>query len=307
MTKVMPTEFPKDFAFRPMQEIDGIEGSGIFRSYLRPQLERKPADMVAEYAIQDSDVKFGWTNFSDVFYGLDNDYQFIVKNTNKMDNEYTEDSYVEYKAKAPSIAYYFDDNYPLYGVASDLKLVDNTTKHDITANYLYRNCSRKWDAENKRYVTGDYPVSYNKNLQVIYSCWHHAESYAFAKDKAPQPQWTQEGKGTYVLLEDILAKSSYNDTFFGGNLKKLVVDNKWLDIVSTDMYYGEQKNPYFVPKYVPAYTKGAAIVFEQKDTQVDHNPTADHVESLKITFKDSYGHEHDYILNVTVKKAAAAK
>ena len=94
------------------------------------------------------------------------------------------------------------------------------------------------------------------------------------------------------------------------------------------MSYGEQKNPYFTPKYVAdisgmgyTYKKydettktwkdtpatGAAIVFNQADTQVDHNPTADHVEKLKITFKDSYGHEHDYTLDVTVKKAAAAK
>ena len=121
-----------------------------------------------------------------------------------------------------------------------------------------------------------------------------------------------------------MAKSGYNDAFFGGNLKKIVSENNWLTITATDMFYGEQKNPYFTPKYEESYTysyqeynekdkkwetktaTGPAIVFNQKDTQVDHNPTADHVEKLKITFKDSYGHEHNYSLDVTVKKAAAA-
>ena len=180
------------------------------------------------------------------------------------------------------------------------------------------------DNKEKKYDTKqDWKVPYGKNLQVIFSCWHHAESYSFASGKAPQPQWTQEGKGTYVLLSDILAKSGYNDAFFGGNLEKIVSENKWLTITATDMFYGEQKNPYFTPVFGKVtwteekkdkdgkvtevtHTDDPAILFNQKDTQVDHNPTADHVEKLKITFKDSYGHEHDYSLDVTVKKAAAA-
>ena len=117
-------------------------------------------------------------------------------------------------------------------------------------------------------------------------------------------------------MSDIVSTNTYNNSFFGtvygdshkstissGNLDDLVNTKGWLTIDGTSnihLMYGNQVDPYFTVSYTAAT---GTITFNQAATQVDANPTADHIETLVIPVKDAYGHKTTIQLEVLVKKA----
>ena len=272
MTKEMPKTFPTSFMFRPEQEI--TNGSGKFRAYMIPE-NGYPATTISD---------FGTKDLNNIFYGLDNNYEFIIKD-NAVDVT-SSNGYVIKIAK--------DD-------------INNETEHSVTANYLYKDVSTYYDNNTKQWIVGtNYPVSYNKNLTVIYACWHHAEKYAWGSSKQPILQWSATAATTVnTKLEDVVAKNSYNNDFFGGTLASLLTKN-YLKIKygSAKLTVDGQTNPYFVPTIT-----GSTITFTQSNVQEDAAPLRSHTENLEFTVIDAYGHEISISLPVTVNKpkTAAAK
>ncbi|MGM9697899.1 MAG: hypothetical protein ACI3Y0_04580, partial [Prevotella sp.] len=318
ITKVMPTAFPEEFSFRPKQEIE--EGSGKFRAYMIPENGYKVTTASAN----------GEKDLNNVFYGLDANYKFVIKDSKKNGNNF-EDVEVTTASTAAPFEYSFS-------VAND-PFIKSHTECPVVASYLYKNVSTKM-VNNAWQVGVDYPVNYGKDLTIVYACWHDAETYAWGQKQVdtdddgnpiygsaqPQPKWTAEGNGYTSKLEYIVAKNSYNNDYFGGNLKDLIITKKWLDIAyNTDdngtpttpkieMKYTDpttgvvQTNPYFVPSI--GGTNNDEIIFTQASVQLDAAPVADHVEQLIITVVDAYGHEYNISTDVTVKKpntATAAK
>ena len=271
MTKEMPTAFPTSFNFRPEQEI--TNGSGKFRAYMIPK-GGYPVTTISD---------FGTKDLNNIFYGLDNNYEFIIKD-NAVDVT-SSNGYVIKIAK--------DD-------------INNETEHSVTANYLYKDVSTYYDNNTKQWIVGtNYPVSYNKNLTVIYACWHHAEKYAWGSSKQPILQWSATAATTVnTKLEDVVAKNSYNNDFFGGTLTSLLTAPKnYLKIKdgSAKLTVDGQTNPYFVP-----IISGSTITFTQTGTQVDAAPLRNHTETLDFTVIDAYGHEISISLPVTVNKPTTA-
>ena len=143
-------------------------------------------------------------------------------------------------------------------------------------------------------------------MTVIYACWHHAEKYAWGSSKQPILLWSATAATTVnTKLEDVVAKNSYNNDFFGGTLASLI-GNSFLEIKegSAKLTVNGQPNPYFVPTI-----SGSTITFTQTGTQVDAAPLRNHTENLEFTVIDAYGHEISISLPVTVNKphTAAAK
>ena len=318
-TKKMPETFPADFAFRPMQEITA--GSGKFRSYMVPG-----DDPIAANAYATANATVGSKDLNNIFYGLDDNYKFSIAKS-VWDNatwSYSKNKDVVYNGTAPAINYIFD---------VDAALIDGQTEHAVTASYLYRNVSTKKNNDGTWSVGVDYPVNYGQNLAIIYDCWFNASTFAWWTgetatgtsstgatnyspfNKQPVLQWSANPTtNTTCSLSDIVSTNTYNNSFFGtvygdshkstissGNLDDLVNTKGWLTIDGTSnihLMYGNQVDPYFTVSY-----SAGTITFNQAATQVDANPTADHIETLVIPVKDAYGHKTTIQLEVLVKKA----
>ena len=299
LTKVMPTEFPENFAFRPKQEVE--DGSGKFVAYMIPEYGYSVATMSAN----------GIKDLNNVFYGLDDNYSFVFGTSTKdADGN---------NVSLPAVTYNpsFEANpteemyYPLWINQNPNKYIDNTTWHSVAASYLYKGVSTYWSASDEKWYVGvNWAVDYNKTLEAKYACWHDASAFAWGtykvtdgktevvKSYKPSLQWTAEGNVLTSKYEHIISTNSYNNDYFGLNLDKLINTNQWLKIKegSVKLTVSGQVNPYFEPKM-----EGSVITFTQKNTQVDAAPVADHDENLEFTVIDAFGHEKAISLAVTIK------
>ena len=284
LTKVMPTAFPEEFAFRPKQET--ADGSGKFIAYMVPENGYATAS--------DNGVK----DLNNVFYGLDDNYSFVFATSavNAKDEIVSTDAILATPAA---------ENYYELNVAK--KFIDDATWHAVTVNYLYRGVSTYYDAEEEEWVIGDdWAVKYGKSIEAKYACWEDASAFAWdtypsADGKStlsykPALKWTADAVGDKANLMEIISTNSYNNDYFGLDLESLVVTKGWLTIESIKLTVGEQVNPYFKPE-----VEGSVIKFTQISQQVDAAPVADHEETLVITVVDAFGHEFDIELDVTVK------
>ena len=285
MTKVMPTAFPTSFKFRPEQEIE--TGSGKFRAYMIP---------VNGYDVMFSD--YGKKDLNNIFYGLDDNYDFSIAASKK-----DADKDVALDVTSNGSATVNGYGYP-FSIAKGY--IDNATEHSITANYLYKGVSTYYDNDAKTWKVGvNYSVKYDKDLTVIYACWHHAEKYAWATNKQPKLQWKAEGGYTTTSFDDVNATSSYNNDFFGTTLSNLFISKKYLKVKagSAKLTVDGQTNPYFVPEIA---ADGSNVKFTQSNVQEDAAPLKDHTETLEFTVVDAYGHEISISLPVTVNKPNTA-
>ena len=283
--------FPTDFAFRPKQETE--EGSGKFIAYMVPE---NGYAVASEYGVKD---------LNNVFYGLNDDYEFVF-GTSKYDAD--EDGTLD-NVKVTSTGKDENEN-SIYNLkvsenATYGKFIDNETWHNVVVTYYYRNVSTYWNAEDEVWEVGvDHAVKYGKTLEAKYACWEDASAFAWGTEKVenaavslkPILKWTAEGVGAKAKLSDIVSTNSYNNDYFGLDLESLVNTNKWLAVDEIKLTAGEQENPYFKPS-----VSGSEIIFTQIKTQVDAAPTADHEETLTIVVKDAFGHKSTITLDVTVK------
>ena len=303
LTKTMPTAFPEDFAFRPMQE--ETEGTGLFRAYMIPSTGYEVFGTTDEEGNKEGYAEEGTKDLNNVFYGLDENYKFVFK-TSALDKKNNPTSVeVTVTEGTEPVA---------YGLAIETSFINNTTKHEVEAAYLYKGVSTYYDAAEEEYLIGqDWEVAYNKSLSVIYACWHNASSFAWGtyeekvdnktvvKSYKPSLQWASEGAEVEAELAQIFSSNSYNNDYFGLDLKALIAENGWLKIKdeSAKLTVNGQINPYFKP-----VIEGEVITFTQIGTQVDAAPTANHDENFEFVVIDAYGHEKTISLAVTIKAPA---
>ena len=296
LTKSMPTAFPTDFAFRPKQET--TEGSGKFIAYMIPSND--------SYVVADAYATDGIKDLNNVFYGLDEYYQFQFA-TSKYDAKDKVDVASDLVTKAEGY---------VHTVAA--KYIDNATAHAVSVWYTYPGISTyaytDKDGKEAWKIGETHKVEYAKALEATYACWEDASAFAWGETKVnnvavsakPVLQWTAEGVKREANLAAIISTNAYNNDYFGLDLNELINISKWLKVAEKDaadkaittikLVAGEQVNPYYVPTI-----EGSKIVFEQAKTQVDAAPTADHEETLVITLVDAFGHQVSMSLPVTVK------
>ena len=293
-TKVLPQAFPSDITFRPKQET--VDGSGNFKAYMKP---------VSNYIVAAAAKTEGTVDLDNIFYNLDANVSFNVKDAAKAN-----DKIVDVLS---------DDDHVL---TINKDFIDSKTAHAITASYNFGPISCEQNPETGAWETKNWIKTSNKSMNVTFACWESANSYAwvpagdaaikdannnviFAK-KATQPQlqWSATGTNAIVKGEYIKTTNSYNTTYFGGVLNKVLGEKKFLKVKanSAHLYYGAQKDPYFT---VSVDANGNAT-FTQSGVQVENAPVADHVETLKFVVLDAFHHERTISLDVKILRPAAA-
>ena len=293
-TKVLPAAFPSDITFRPKQET--TDGSGNFKAYMKP---------VSDYIVAAAAKTQGTVDLDNIFYNLDANVSFNVKDAAKVN-----DKIVDVTSD------------PDHVLTINKDFIDSKTAHAITASYNFGEISCQYNAEDNRWETKNWIKTSDKSMNVTFACWESANSYAwvpagdaaikddynnviFAK-KATQPQlqWSATGTNAIVKGEYIKTTNSYNTTYFGGELNKVLGEKKFLKVKdnSAPLYYGAQKDPYFT---VSVDANGNAR-FTQSGVQVENAPVADHVETLKFVVLDAFHHERTISLDVKILRPAAA-
>lgn len=292
--KVLPAAFPSDITFRPKQET--TDGSGNFKAYMKP---------VSDYIVAAAAKTEGTVDLDNIFYNLDTKVSFTVKDAAKHG-----DKIVDVTSDPDHI------------LTINKDFIDSKTAHAITASYNFGLISCVQNPETKAWETKNWIKTSDKSMNVTFACWESANSYAwvpagdaaikdannnviFAK-KATQPQlqWSATGTNAIVKGEYIKTTNSYNTTYFGGELDKVLGEKKFLKVKanSAHLYYGAQKDPYFT---VSVDANGNAT-FTQSGVQVENAPVADHVETLKFVVLDAFHHERTISLDVKILRPAAA-
>ena len=292
-TKVLPQAFPSDITFRPKQET--VDGSGNFKAYMKP---------VSDYIVADAEKKEGTVDLDNIFYNLDANVSFNVKDAAKVG-----DKIVDVKSD------------PAHSLTINKDFIDSKTAHAITASYNFGEISCQYNAETNAWETKDWIKTSDKSMNVTFACWESANTYNWVKagkdgvtvngvvifDKnATQPQlkWTAVGTSVTVDGQYIKTANSYNNDYFGGMLNAVIGTKNFLQVVSgsAHLYYGAQEDPYFK---VTVDASGNAS-FTQNNVQAENAPVADHVETLKFKVRDAFWHERTISLDVKILRPAAA-
>lgn len=319
VTKVMPTKADL-VEFRPMQEV--VEGSGLFRAYMIPNLNPNASSLEAQqaqYQVGPEPSLYGSKDLGNIFYDLSSKIEFRIVNAayNEKTEDYTDDIIVKCAGSATS------GN--LFPLSVENELIDNETVHKVIVSYNFGRISNDASVDKNGKPVGprDYVLESEQDLSVIFSCWHYAASLDWrvekdkngkvTKDTKPQPKWSAEAAGDEAAMSDIIVTSSYNNDFFGDlTLDEIINDLDWLKLSENkagntiELVYErtgkkDQVNPYFVPSI-----EGATIVFTQINTQSDSAPVQDHEETLKIYVEDAFGHVSAISTSVTVKAPGKA-
>ena len=312
ITKVMPTT-AKQLQFRPKQEV--TEGSGKFIAYMIPNENAWAAPWATTFpTIDDADETKaayeattardnGFKNLNNIFYNLDQegDIEFFFANSLKKNNKIVD----LMDDDKNGIVYGTPGDYYILDVATEF--IDGKTEHAVTTYTNYEEVStyiEKTDAGEVVHYGETWSVKSNQSLTAIYACWHHA-MHDVAFKTAVSLQWSAEGTEATTPFSNVTTKNSYNSTYFGLTLDKLI-ENDWLTLIdgsaelNTKADGSGQKNPYFEPSI-----DGTNIKFTQESVQVDANPTANHDEYLILKFKDAFGHTVALASKVTIKKATS--
>ncbi len=324
ITKVMPTE-GKTLEFRPKQEgkwnDKGVwvseDNTGKFLAYMIPNKNtwQTPwaTTFTEDYKVGDVARDNGFKDLNNIFYNLNNDttFEFVFSTSLFGENDALIDLVDENgegimygkpgPASRPDLA---EGDMPyVLDVATDF--IDYKTEHAVQVYTNYFGVSTYYDKDGN-IVFGDNWKVEGQQFTAIYGCWHHA-MHDIKFTKAITLQWSHEGTETSTTLSNIETKNRYNSTVFGLKLDQLIA-KKWLaldtekaPVLSTQPNGKGQINPYFVP----TLDENNGIIFNQKGTQVDANPTADHDEYLNLYLKDAFGHEVIVSSKVTIKKAAS--
>ena len=218
----------------------------------------------------------------------------------------------------------FSTNYKLFVDNSGEKnLVDNTTERTVTAKFIYRNISKRYDADRKAYYDkGDFTVPSKSTEKIVYCSWIKTFSY---DTKSSNNTWSKEAKVTWnkvgtastatfdltKLQTEIKDAKLLPVAFPTGVTKKnmgefltnnvlAVVPGQYGDIYTTDNN-GKQINPYF-----SATIANGKITLKQKSQEAI--PSSVTGGMIHFTVKDCFGNTMNIVLPFSIEvKAIAAK
>ena len=227
----------------------------------------------------------------------------------------------------------FDTNYKLFVANSGEKnLVDNTTERTVTAKFIYRNISKRYDADRKAYYDkGDFTVPSMSTEKIVYCSWIKTFSYDITSTKKKDTDaegntwlksntvtWKKTGSTNTATLDLNNLATEIKDvkllpvgfpvgvskTKFGEFLTNnvlAVVPGQYGDIYTTDNN-DKQINPYF-----SATIANGKITLKQKSQ--DAIPSSVTGGNIHFTVKDCFGNTMNIVLpfSIEVKGIAAKK
>lgn len=275
ITKVLPTSNNTVLRFLATQ---GNQATGDFTLYMVPDLGWS-AELPSETGSIDLD---------NTFYKLPDNIIFTFDKAD-FDAKGNLISKLTENTQGPS-------DHVLYQLKK--QFIDGKTAHDVTAAINYGKIS----SESKE----DYTITLTQKLSAKFACWASANTYAWKTkptSKKPVITWTNTGDYPSTnIASDVVVKNSYDAGRFSGDLKVLIIDNRYFTVKGTQLTWvdptgNKQINPYLTPSY------NADGTISWTRTQEENSVTADHDENLEITVVDCYGHEEMITLAVTIKKA----
>ena len=304
LTKKLPTAADaKTYTWKDNQLVNGV-----YTAYVTPGETATAAGNPWK-----TDADKGHQKMTQAISNLTDGFEFKIENVEKDGNKYTKPA--TFKSAG-------DD----WTVAVDKALIERTTQHKTTISYNYGNISSVKDAEGN-YVPWVVPV---ETFQTVFACplTKKDQSYAWAQGKigedanhnaimadvnyltygSNETAMVKNDAGRNVranLLEYIIGTNKYDNTEFGGNLKKLVygatnflakyvgIDVKLISNVSGEADYFDAT--------IDGTTGNEYIKFTQKSNTT--NPVADVKSTLVITLTDAFGCDQTYKLPFTVKRA----
>lgn len=230
-------------------------------------------------------------------------------------------------------AFTYDTKYKLFVANSGEKnLVDNTTERTVTAKFIYRNISKRYDADRKAYYDkGDFTVPSMSTEKIVYCSWMKTFSYDITSTKkkdtdAEGNTWLKNNTVTWkktgstntatldlnnlateikdVKLLPVGFPEGVSKTKFGEFLTNnvlAVVRGQYGDIYTTDNN-DKQINPYF-----SATIANGKITLTQKSQ--DAIPSSVTGGNIHFTVKDCFGNTMNIVLpfSIEVKGIAAKK
>lgn len=207
-------------------------------------------------------------------------------------------------------------------------LVDNVTSRKISANYIYKNISKKYDEEAEEYVTGNYPVASPSTENIVYCAWSKTFDYdvnshmvdEIVNDKKTGKkvesnpwllkntvEWNATaGENQTLDLGDLNAKvkdlgllpvtKGVNGTtlaaFLEANTLK-VIEGKYGEVYTTDNS-GVQINPYFSA----TIANGVITLTQKSQTTI---PSSVKGGKIHFTVADCFGNKFDIVLPFNIK------
>lgn len=315
MKKVLPTDAPATFSAKENQIVNGK-----YLCYVLPAgdiVAEKDGDNDGYMKLVNSfnlNTDFTAWNGDEAQYQFDKKYIFIFEDAREEDNQ-LKDVVVRYDSNS-------DSEYKLV-VDNDFILShkDNTAKttrirYDYgDISYVYDEVKNKFENSN---VTVDVTVAGKKEFETEFRCIASAQTWAWAEgssflgkkdtDQATVGQLNYgisltEETSTYTLTA-MVSKNSYDNLAYGGTFKdfwlnkNILNGEKWdLNLIKAALVKAEmitnatgEVNEYFEPSIDKVLDgKDAGIQF--KVVPQDAAPQADVPSTLRLTFKDVFGHE----------------
>ena len=216
--------------------------------------------------------------------------------------------------------------------SGEKNLVDNTTERTVTAKFIYRNISKRYDADRKAYYDqGDFIVPSMSTEKIVYCSWIKTFSYDITSTKKKDTDdegntwlksntvtWKKTGSENTATLDLNNLATEIKDvkllpvgfpkgvtkTKFGEFLTNnvlAVVHGQYGDIYTTDNN-DKQINPYF-----SATIANGKITLKQKSQ--DAIPSSVTGGNIHFTVKDCFGNTMNIVLpfSIEVKGIAAKK
>ena len=294
--KVMPTTTPDEITWKTAQTKDGI-----YYCYVEPSQNATKAINATWNTASD----YGYKNLAQAVNGLsDANYVFEIANASKDSNKkYTKSLKVT------------GTNKDHYNLRADAALVDNTTKHDISVSYDYKNISYAPDENGVNKAVADYTVKALAG-DVVFTCAvaNPIQTYAWKVNEKTVDKVTTKWTNNYVVYEQTNKFGDSNITA-AQLYKEIIGSNTWdpdfggakpfnklyTGIKSAKLVTAEGANAGLEEYYdVTLDYATSAFTFKLKSNTT--NPNGDVKSTLIIVATDAYGHDNTIELPFVVKK-----
>ena len=241
-----------------------------------------------------------WASDGKAVYALDQNYTFkFTDAAYNVDNE-LEDNKVTWTTNGTDA----------YKLQLDNSFIENGKDYATTVEYNYGNISYVYDEVTNKFEVKNWTKqidSFTTNFRCIESAqtWAWKEKSSFLEKDGKTCRLTYGvtlTNDSQYALKDIIGKNSYDNTQYGGAFDEFwtnsnIIGNAWTTaelqkkITKVELVTNAsgEVNEYFVPTIDAV--KGQAETGIQFKATEEAAPQADVLSTLRLTFKDKFGHD----------------
>ena len=241
----------------------------------------------------------GWNGSGVAQYELDRNYTFKFTDARYNSDNELEDNKVE-------TGYTANDDYRL---TIDNSFIENGKDYATTVEYDFGQISYVYDEVTNKFEKKEW-VKEIDSFTTNFRCISSAQTWAWKEKSSFLEKDGKTGRLTYGVtltndsqyaLKDIIGKNSYDNTQYGGAFDEFwknvnTINKAWDTPVLRQYIKAElitnatgEVNEYFVPTIDAV--KGMAETGIQFEATEEAAPQADVASTLRLTFKDVFGHD----------------